>query len=970
MMSRFDRWPAASGMVVLFVALCRLANARVQADDAVTGVPANDSPAPLHLRIDEAVERHAVGPQAELADDLTFMRRVFLDLAGRVPPVAEVREFQNDTSPQKRAELVDRLISSPDLPRHLAGVLEVMLMERRGGTHVKSEEFRAWLQQCLEADQSYLEIVQSLLAADGEPGDNRPASAFYLERSVEPNLLTRDIGRIFFGMDLQCAQCHDHPVIDDYLQGDYYGLYAFVNRLSLFQPDKKKPALVAEAAVGDASFKSVFTERQAITGPRLPGGAEFTEPVFAPGDEYEVRPAKGQCGIPKYSRRRKLAELVGAGGNHYFNRNIANRLWALMLGRGLVHPVDQHHSDNPPSNPELLNLLASEFAASGYDIPWLLREIALTEVYQRSYRLPSRLASSADVARGALPELKSELASAEEAASAAMERSDAALEKLDEALAAARPLRDAFDKVKAAAVEAAKKRDAAAATLREKQKALDARLPAVQAVEAAQKQAVAAAEILPDDSELKQALATLQKKAAALTAERTKLEAAVAAARKPAEESQAALKAAQDALQTPRSALEPAEAAIREARSVFVAATEQLQNHRATTEYMQRRIELLETLVALADSEQEWQKTAPAVPAAVAAAEQTQRELDAARSAMMQAADDLAQAQRELQVTTAQLEETQKSAAAMSDAARLVTVSLQNAQAAAAKLTSDQELAAAVRTLATREATLASTSRELEASVAELTTQRDAVQAAFEKATERHRMADQALKAAVAASESAFARRNALQEKAASLQASLNEFSDAIIEQASSQFNIAVLEPLTPEQLAWSMLQATGQFDRQVAAQQAALDKKQPLTDADRQDAARVRERERQARQDALAVLEKIVAAVANYYAAQKGQPQDAFFATVDQALYLANGSTVNSWLNPAGDNLTARLQKLEDTGALAEELYLTILTRQPTAEETQAVAEYLQQRADDRPAAVRELAWALLTSVEFRFHH
>ena len=108
----------------------------------------------------------------------------------------------------------------------------------------------------------------------------------------------------------------------------------------------------------------------------------------------------------------------------------------------------------------------------------------------------------------------------------------------------------------------------------------------------------------------------------------------------------------------------------------------------------------------------------------------------------------------------------------------------------------------------------------------------------------------------------------------------------------------------------------------------------------------------------------------AKLFGSQKGQPQDAFFATYDQALFLANAGELRSWLTPAGENLTSRLAKLEDAKSLAEELYLSIFTRFPSEQELATVTEYLEQRKDDRTSAVQEMAWGLITSTEFRFHH
>ena len=227
----------------------------------------------LHEKIDRTFAETTVGPPAAPVDDYTFARRIHLDLIGRIPTSTETLAFVAGTSPDRRVELVDRLLASSDYARHMASVFDVMLMERRGGKHVKSDAFRSWLQTGFEQNKPFHQLASDLIAADTSDGKNTNA-AFLLERDAEPNLLTREISRMFFGRDVQCAQCHDHPNVADYKQEDYYGIYAFVNRTSLFQPDKKKPAVLSEAADGQAPFKSVFTDRSAFTAPRLPGSAE------------------------------------------------------------------------------------------------------------------------------------------------------------------------------------------------------------------------------------------------------------------------------------------------------------------------------------------------------------------------------------------------------------------------------------------------------------------------------------------------------------------------------------------------------------------------------------------------------------------------------------------------------------------------------------------------------------------------
>jgi len=343
---------------------------------------------PLHVRIDKAITAALAGqPVAQRAGDEEFVRRVYLDLVGRIPSLAEVQEFLQDSAENKRASLIDRLLDSPEHARRMQHVFDVMLMERRGGNAVPEDEWRQYLYDSFTNNKPYNELAREILSADGV--DYRPPARFYLDRGGDPDILTRDVGRLFFGMDLQCAQCHDHPLIGDYHQTLYYGIYAFLNRSFVFT-DVQKKAFFAEKAEGEVAFKSVFDPNvdEKDFKPRLPGGVMIEEPTFAKDEAYIVAPAKNVRPVPKYSRRQQLAKVATDGTSHQFNRNIANRLWYVMMGRGLFHPLDLDHGDNPPSHPELLDLLAEEFAAAGYDVKFLLRELALTETYQRSSLVP------------------------------------------------------------------------------------------------------------------------------------------------------------------------------------------------------------------------------------------------------------------------------------------------------------------------------------------------------------------------------------------------------------------------------------------------------------------------------------------------------------------------------------------------------------------------------------------------------
>ncbi len=397
---RFDRSSADWPVLVAILGLLTVAGTG-KADE------------PFSEKIDRLVEaacRHDKVSLAAPANDAEFARRVYLDLAGVVPTVAQARAFLDDPAAGKRDRLVDQLIAAPEFPLQMARAFDAMLVERRIATirsyDFKPEEWQEWLAESLRSDPSWDRLASTFLGSDGSDPTTAAAARFYLVRDVEPHLVARDIGRLILGMDLQCAQCHDDPRIEAYRQSDYYGLFAFVNRLKHFRDDKNKKNFVGEKASGDVSFSSAFSGAMGMTNPRLPGGEMIAEPVLVKERQYKVKPEKGTMGVPVYSRRSRLAKLLPRRQTPGFSRNAANRLWAYLLGRGLVHPLDMHHPGNPPSHPELLDLLSRRLESTGYDIRGLLRDIARTRVYRRSSRLPEGIETPPAVDRFAVAMLR------------------------------------------------------------------------------------------------------------------------------------------------------------------------------------------------------------------------------------------------------------------------------------------------------------------------------------------------------------------------------------------------------------------------------------------------------------------------------------------------------------------------------------------------------------------------------------
>lgn len=370
---------------ILFIATCLFVTCSAVSPAA--------EPEQLHERIDQMIAKKANGPLAELSDDAEFVRRVYLDLAGRIPSANETRDFLADKSTTKRTSLIDQLLASEEYPRRMKNLFDIMLMERLG-TH---EDWERFLENAFAENRPWDQITRDIIYPNAEDETTRGAAFFTTQRltkigqnPVDVPGLVRDFGRLFLGVDVQCAECHDHLFVDDYKQVDYQGLYAFVGN-SFIRRDTEFPAIGETPLLKKVEFQSVFEGEQKSTGPRLPGGEEIPIPVMKKGEEYEVPPDRKtrSPGVVKFSPLKVLSERLPRADNMAFNRNIANRLWWVMMGRGLVHPLDLIHSENPPTHPELLDLLAEEIAAHDFDIKWFIRQLALSQTYQRASTLPS-----------------------------------------------------------------------------------------------------------------------------------------------------------------------------------------------------------------------------------------------------------------------------------------------------------------------------------------------------------------------------------------------------------------------------------------------------------------------------------------------------------------------------------------------------------------------------------------------------
>ena len=330
-------------------------------------------------------------PASAQADDAEFLRRVTLDLVGRVPTLEEATTFLASADPEKRAQWVDALLTSPSYGEHFATIWRELMLPRDNGVKGGRDEFAPWLAEQFSRNRGWDRIVTEMLTAEGKLRET-PQAGFIMANSEnlepQPNLLADATGRLFWGVQLRCAECHDHPFAN-WKQDDFWGTAAFFSRLRKGYSEGKNPSgwTLTEAAPGDeVNQQSTKTwAAPGVTGPAIlpiPGAGKAAGQVvrarFLGGKE------SGWTDDGPF--RARFAEWAASARNPWFVANGVNRLWAHFFTRGLVMPMDGFNAGYQPSHPELLAALGKEFADSGFDQKHLIRCICNSRAYQRSSR--------------------------------------------------------------------------------------------------------------------------------------------------------------------------------------------------------------------------------------------------------------------------------------------------------------------------------------------------------------------------------------------------------------------------------------------------------------------------------------------------------------------------------------------------------------------------------------------------------
>jgi len=320
---------------------------------------------PIDALVNQKLKKVKILP-SETCTDAEFLRRASFDLTGLPPTPERVRAFLADTSDgvAKRDRLIDELIDGPEFVAHWTHKLADLLQVNRKFLGAKGTwAFVRWIEEAVSRDMPYDQLVRAVVTAQGSSYDNPPVN--YFRSSKEPVVALENATQLFLGIRFSCNKCHDHP-FERWTQNQYYGMAAYWGQVGVKAGPREGEQVVYDQTAGEVTH---------------PKDGHVVPPSF-PYD-YNRSKAGGEPASAS-SRRTRLADWLTAPENPYFARSAANRVWSYFLGRGIIDPVDDIRSSNPPSNPELLDWLEKDFVAHGFDLRHLMRTIARSRTYQAS----------------------------------------------------------------------------------------------------------------------------------------------------------------------------------------------------------------------------------------------------------------------------------------------------------------------------------------------------------------------------------------------------------------------------------------------------------------------------------------------------------------------------------------------------------------------------------------------------------
>jgi hypothetical protein len=304
-------------------------------------------------------------PPSGLCDDAEYVRRVYLDVIGTLPTAEEARAFLADKDPTKRAKLVDSLLQRPEYADYWTMKWSDVFRSSRKtiqikGTHV----FQAWLRKHIQDDTGFDTVVREMITSRGSTSTNPGGNYYRIARDAQS--LAETTAQLFFGVRMQCAKCHNHP-FERWTQDDYYSMAAWFARVRQ-KKDPRDPGTAPNQTVAEI----IFTDRGGeVTQPRT---GKVMPPKFLGADVPKIE--------GRTDRREVLAHWMTDAKNPFFAKNVVNRVWYHLMGRGIVDPVDDFRDSNPSANDELLDALAQDFAANGFQFKHLIRTIVNSRTYQ------------------------------------------------------------------------------------------------------------------------------------------------------------------------------------------------------------------------------------------------------------------------------------------------------------------------------------------------------------------------------------------------------------------------------------------------------------------------------------------------------------------------------------------------------------------------------------------------------------
>lgn len=345
--------------------------------------------AAIDAEIDAALRQAKIQPVG-LAADAEFVRRVYLDLLGRIPSAEETKAYLEDQAADRQRQLVERLLAHGEMPAYWCDVLHGWMNGKSTDPGLGFKEFRDYLKDGLAQNKPWDKLARELLLP--VEGPTQPA-AFFLgtrlrtsDKEERLDGMTVAVASTFFGVRMECAKCHDHPYVDEWKQHHYYGLASFLTRTELTLVNAK-PTL-RERDTGEVMFQN--RKRESFKAElRFLDDKIFAEPKR---DKKQANNT-GKAELPviaDFSPRKTLADYAFVPGNPYFKRALVNRLWKELMGVGLVEPVDQIHNGNKPTHPKAFEMLAEDFASSGFDLKRLIGNIMQTQAYRRASAWPGK----------------------------------------------------------------------------------------------------------------------------------------------------------------------------------------------------------------------------------------------------------------------------------------------------------------------------------------------------------------------------------------------------------------------------------------------------------------------------------------------------------------------------------------------------------------------------------------------------